>query len=77
MPASCERTQQTLVEMGFTIWIMYTLRHQDSSNICGLVNLYPASPGSGNIYEPFNSRAVYAIWTQKVSGKIGKFVNFV
>ena len=23
----------------FTIWIMFTLRHQDSSNICDLIDL--------------------------------------
>ena len=59
MPASCERTQQTLVGMGFTIWIMFTLRHQDSSNICDLIDLYPATSGSGNIYEPSGSTLVY------------------
>ena len=43
----------------FTIWIMFTLRHQDSSNICDLIDLYPATSGSGNIYEPSGSTLVY------------------
>jgi hypothetical protein len=41
--------------------MIFTLRHQDSSNIYDLVNLYPAYPGSGNIYELHSSSIVYAI----------------